>query len=81
MPIVDVFDAGLLSEPGGSEAILQAPVGALGRFAVDEESERFFEAQCIEVGHVQLLDERPVHTGELQFEQLVEDRMGDYMHW
>src|SRR5690606_35366425 len=76
--IIDVFDAGVLAQACEAQARLQPPVATLGHLPIDEEPEPLLEAQGAEVIRAQLLGERAVHAGELELEQLVEDRMGQH---
>ena len=57
MPIVDIFDAGRLTEFGLAQARGQPPGVSLCQLAVDQEPEAFLKAERRDVRHLELLDE------------------------
>ncbi|OWK35365.1 hypothetical protein PSOLE_46950 [Pseudomonas oleovorans subsp. oleovorans] len=76
--VVDVFEAGVVLEPGLAQAAAQALVIAFGQLAVDQQAEAFFEAQAVDVRGFQLFIQRLEHAVQAQGLQLVQGRMGQH---
>jgi hypothetical protein len=64
MPIVDIFDAGRLTEFGLAQAGGQPTGISLRELAVDQEPAAFLKAERGDVRHLALLDQGVVHTGK-----------------
>jgi hypothetical protein len=72
---VEVFDGGSLAQLRQAQPHGQAPVAALGQFAVGEQSQALFETELPDVGEGFLLRERTAHAGEFQYVQFLEGRV------
>ena len=76
---VDVLDTGArVAQLRGAQPGAQAPVGAGGEFAVDEQAEALLEAEFADIGHALLLDERGVHAAQAQLLEFIQGRVGEH---
>src|SRR5438874_5079688 len=79
MAIVKTCDTGGLPQLRLPQAGGQPAAVALRKLTIDQESEAFLEAEGREVRHLELLDQRLVHTGQFQGLELVECGMGQHL--
>ena len=74
--VIDVFDNGMLAQPGKAQACPQSPVIALGCLPIEQQAEPFGVRQlgalriCLQFG------EGAGHAGEPDLVELVDCRMG-----
>jgi hypothetical protein len=72
MPVVEIFDAGRLTEFGLAQARGQPTGVPLRELAVDQEPKAFLKAERRDVSHLELLDEGVIHTRKSQSLEFVE---------
>jgi hypothetical protein len=77
-PHVDIFDHGVLAQTGEPQPGNQAPVLALGRFAIDEKRQTLIERQCGDIGLSHLFVEGLGHAGEPERDQATVGGMGQH---
>jgi hypothetical protein len=70
--IVDVLEAGVVTQSGPSQTAGHAPVIAVGELAVDEQAESLLERQGLDLGAFALLGECRGHADELQRMELIQ---------
>ena len=70
MPIVDIFDAGRLTQFRLPQAGGESTGVPFRKFTVDQKSEAFLKAERTNVSHLELLDQGVVHAGKFRVRSL-----------
>jgi hypothetical protein len=76
--VIDVLDAGVMAQPGITQARRQAPVAAMRDLAVEQQAEPFGMGQLSGIGRGFDLGEGIGHAGEPELVQLIEGRVAEH---
>jgi hypothetical protein len=75
---VQIFQAGVLWEPGPAQALCQAVARPLGELVLDHEPQAILERARGAIGAVRLLFEGLSHAVQAQLGQLLDQRFGQH---